>query len=216
MRVVLIAILTMIFAAPAAWAEDVPQVKDFQAGKEYFELAAPRVLAEPDDGRIEVVAFFWYNCPSCYFIDPEITAWAKKLPPDVRLVRMPFSYNPALDVHARIFFALRSMGLDHEADLAVFNLFQDKHQAVREPAELPVLAKALNIDEKELIAAYNSPEVAADLEKMHNLLQAYDLKGVPSMVINGKYLFDIGTTHGAENYLKLADLLISRERLAKK
>jgi len=216
MRVVLIAILAMIFSAPAAWAEDVPEFKDFQAGQEYFVLPSPRVLAEADDGRIEVVSFFWYNCGTCFSIDPEINAWAKKLPPDVKLVRMPFSYNPTLDVHARIFFTLRALGLDHDADLTVFKLFQEKRQPVHEPSQLPRLASALKINEKDLIAAYNSPEVTAKMDQMHKLIEDYRLNGVPSMVVNGKYLFDIGTTHGAENYFKLADLLVSRERLAKK
>jgi len=216
MRVILIAVLAVILSASAILAEDIPDVKDFQMGREYFELPSPRVLAEKDDGRLEVVAFFWYNCGTCYSIDSDITAWAKTLPSDVRFVRMPFAYNPTLDVHARIFFTLQALGQGHEADLAVFNLFQDKRDPVHEPEQLPKLAKALKINEADLIKAYNSPEVSANMAQMHKLLKAYNLQGVPSMVINGKYLFDIGTTHGPEGYFKLADILIDKERQAKK
>ena len=215
MRIVLIAFLALFFLPTAAWAEDATAVKDFQVGREYFELPAPRVLAEQDDGRIEVIAFFWYNCGTCYFIDPEMTAWSKKLPPDVRFIRMPFAYNPTLEVHARIFFALRALDLDHEADLTVFKLFQEDRQPVHEPEQLPRLAKVLKINEQDLVKAYNSQGVSAQMAKMKQLLTAYDLQGVPSLVINGNYLFDIGTTPGPEIYFKLSDLLIPRYRLAK-
>lgn len=216
MRVMPVALLALLLMTPAAMAEDMPGAGNFQTGREYFELPSPRVLAEKDDGRIEVIAFFWYNCGTCYLIDPKVTAWAETLPDDVRLVRMPFSYNPTLDVHARIFFTLRALGKGHDADLAVFRLFQDQRQPIHDPGQLPRLAKALNINEQDLISAYNSPEVSTRMDQMHKLIAAYNLNGVPSMVINGKYLFDIGTAQGPEGYFQLADFLIARERQAGK
>ncbi|MDR2946721.1 MAG: thiol:disulfide interchange protein DsbA/DsbL [Candidatus Adiutrix sp.] len=216
MRSFLIAVLALLFLTPSVRAEQPLDVKNFQPGQEYFELPAPRVLAEPEDGRIEVVAFFWYNCGTCYMMDPQITDWAKTLPADVKMVRLPFAYNPTLEVHARIFFTLEALGLGHEADLTVFRLFQDLRQPVHEPSQLPRLAKALKIDEKKLVDAYNSPAMDIKMSHLNKLMDAYKLQGVPSMVINGKYLFDIGTSHGPDGYFKLAEMLIDRERQAAK
>ncbi|MBD4430653.1 thiol:disulfide interchange protein, partial [Xanthomonas citri pv. citri] len=39
---------------------------------------------------------------------------------------------------------------------------------------------------------------------------------VPTMVVNGKYRFDIGSAGGPEETLKLADYLIEKERAAAK
>lgn len=214
MRFILPAFLAiLLLATPALYAEE-PTA--FEAGREYEVLPTPPVLAEKDDGRIEVVAFFWYNCGACFALDGQLTAWIDKLPDDVRVVRLPFTYNPALDVHARIFFALREMGLGHEEDVTVFKLFQEKRQPIHKPEDLPILAQALKVDVKELEAAFNSPAVAAKLNQLKKLLVDYSLPGVPSMVIGGKYRFDIGTTQGPEGYFELANTLIERERAAKK
>jgi thiol:disulfide interchange protein DsbA len=47
-------------------------------------------------------------------------------------------------------------------------------------------------------------------------MAAYDLPGVPAMVVAGKYRFDIGTARGPDGMFRLADHLIDRERRARK
>ncbi len=205
-------LMLFCFAAPAG-AQGSGEI---QAGREYVELPGSPVLHNPADGRIEVVSFFWYNCGACYHIDPLITDWAAKLPADVRFVRLPFSYREPTIFHARIFFTLRELGLDHKADEIVFDLFQQKHQPVSKPADLPRLAAALKIDPDRLAKVFNSPEVTARMDFLDKLMLAYDLPGVPSMVIDGRYRFDLGTTNGPAGFLEVADQLIEKERQARK
>ncbi len=50
------------------------------------------------------------------------------------------------------------------------------------------------------------------MEKAKKLAMAYQVTGVPTMVVNGKYRFDIGSAGGPEETLKLADYLIEKER----
>ena len=47
------------------------------------------------------------------------------------------------------------------------------------------------------------------------LAKKYEITGVPSMVVNGKYRFDLGTAGGPEGVLNVADQLIAKERAAK-
>ena len=81
---------------------------------------------------------------------------------------------------------------------------------------MPELAKALKIDPEKLTRAFNSAEVSEKMANLDRLMLVYDLPGVPSMVINGKYRFDLGTAHGPDGFLKLADMLIEKERRAEK
>ncbi len=189
---------------------------DFEAGREYETLPAPPVLYGEDDGRVEVLSFFWYNCGTCKLVDPEVSAWAAKLPADVRFVRLPVTFNPTVQLHARIFLTLRALNLGPEADQIVFDLFQVQHKPINHAEQLPELAQALKVDEKLLVKTFNSPQVEAQLAKVEKLVDTYDLPGVPAMVIDGKYRFDIGTAHGPKGYLQLADHLIDQERQARK
>jgi len=202
-------VVCLCFGSPAAAQSG---SNKFKIGEHYSTLAAPAMLTEPDDGRIEVVAFFWYGCGSCFVVDDTITKWAAKLPKDVRFVRRPMIGNPSLDLHGQIFFALRQLGLDHKADMVVFDLFQNQRRPVRSVADLGEVAKALKISEADFKAAFDSKEVKAEMANLEKLMKAYDIPGVPSMVINGKYHFDIGTTNGVDGMLELSDILIKSER----
>ena len=201
-------------AALAAWpVVAAGETLGFQLGREYVELTPPHP-AESGDNRIEVINFFWYGCPHCYVVEPQVDAWAAKLPPDVRFIRLPANFSAHTEFHARIFMALEVLGCGREVHTKVFRIFQDEGRFINDSQALPGLAKDLKLDPQAFVAAFDSREVQARMAALDKLMTAYDLPGVPAMVIAGKYRFDIGTAHGADGMLKLADHLIDRERQA--
>ncbi len=187
-----------------------------EADHRYDNLSSPARLYGQDDGRVEVLAFFWYGCGACRYIDDALQKWAGELPSDVRFTLLPAAFDYPVDFHARIFLTLRALGLGHEADVRVFRIFQEDRKPVSKKEQLPELARALKLDENKFIAAFDSPEVEAGLERLKKLMNTYDLPGVPAMVIDGKYKFDIGQTQGPDGYFDLADELIERERKDRK
>ena len=178
----------------------------------YTELKGSPVLAEKDDGRIEVISFFWYGCGTCFRIDDEVSRWAEKLPSDVRFIRKHVAFGPPVDVHARIFTTLKAMGRGHDDDLKVFKVFLAQRKPVNTLLDLPRLATALNLDENKLIETFNSKEVDQEMAKLNKLMDAYKIEAVPSLVIDGKYVFNVGDTGGPQGYLEQADRLIQKQR----
>ena len=53
------------------------------------------------------------------------------------------------------------------------------------------------------------------MEKAKKLALAYQISGVPAIVVNGKYRFDIGMAGGLQETVDVADALIEQERQAK-
>jgi thiol:disulfide interchange protein DsbA len=202
--------LASLVVCPNAIADE---NQNFQLGREYVELK--QHLAERGDKRIEVIEFFWYGCRHCYTVKTQLEAWAAKLPPDVNFLLMPASFNPQVEFHARIFLALEALGSGPELHSKVFRIFQDEGRFINDLETLPGLAKDLKLDPKTFVEAFNSPAVEARLKTVNELMTAYDLPGVPAMVVAGKYRFDIGTANGPSGMIKLADYLIERERRTK-
>ena len=73
-----------------------------------------------NDGAIEVLEFFAYGCPHCAALEPKLDAWAKKLPADVKIKRVPG--------------AAPIRGIDSAADLMPLNWSQSRH-CFRAPRE---------------------------------------------------------------------------------
>ena len=212
----LFSIITASLAGLCFAQSETPDPAEFQEGTEYFRLPSPPTLLAPDDGKIEVTAFFWYGCRSCYQLDSKLEEWSQNLPGDVRLTILPMTAEPPMDVHARIFLTLGKMGLGKKAQQAVFDIFQIDRQPINVIEQLPELAQKLRVKESALKEAYNSADVDAQMQKLEKLMFLYQIEAVPSMAIDGKYIFDLGTAHGSTGYFALADRLIEECRQDRK
>lgn len=186
---------------------------EFQAGKEYVELKNPVPVAEPE--KIEVVELFWYGCPHCYQFEPIINPWVKQLPDDVDFKRVPAMFGGAWNVHGQMFLALESMNVEQDVHDAVFNAYHRDGNKLETAEKMAELVEGHGVDKAAFLKAYNSFGVKSRAEQAKKLGMAYQITGVPVMVVNGKYRFDIGSAGGPERALEVADFLIEKERAAR-
>ncbi|KAF2408876.1 thiol:disulfide interchange protein DsbA/DsbL [Pseudomonas antarctica] len=198
-----------LFGMTAQAADNVP----LEAGKTYVELANPVPVSEP--GKIEVVELFWYGCPHCYAFEPTINPWAEKLPSDVNFKRIPALFGGPWDAHGQLFITLDTMGVEHKVHNAVFNAIQKEGKRLTKPEEMADFVATQGVDKAKFLETFNSFAVKGKMAQYKELAQKYGVQGVPTMIVNGKYRFDLGTTGGPEQTLNVADQLIAKERAAK-
>ncbi|MGY4534097.1 thiol:disulfide interchange protein DsbA [Pseudomonas sp. TE3786] len=184
-----------------------------EAGKQYVELSSPVPVSKP--GKIEVVELFWYGCPHCYHFEPTINPWIKKLPDDVHFIRIPAMFGGVWDAHGQMFVTLETMGVEDKVHAAVFDAIQQQGKKLAKPEEMAEFLATQGIDKDEFLKTYNSFGVKSQVEKDKKLAMAYQISGVPTMIVNGKYRFDIGSAGGPDQALQVADQLIAKERAAK-
>ena len=193
----------------SAQAADVPLV----AGETYVELSNPVPVAQP--GKIEVVELFWYGCPHCYSFEPVINPWAEKLPADVHFVRIPAMFGGPWDAHGQMFLTLEAMGVENKVHSAVFNAIQKDRKPLTKPDEMADFLATQGVDKDKFLATFNSFAIKGQISKAKELAKKYEVSGVPTMIVDGKYRFDLGTAGGPEQALNVADQLIAKERAAK-
>ena len=203
------ALVTASLFGMTAQAADVP----LEACKTYVELANPVPVSEP--GKIEVVELFWYGCPHCYAFEPTINPWAEKLPADVNFKRIPALFGGPWDAHGQLFITLDTMGVEHKVHNAVFNAIQKEGKRLTKPEDMADFVATQGVDKAKFLETFNSFAVKGKMAQYKELAQKYGVQGVPTMIVNGKYRFDLGTTGGPEQTLNVADQLIAKERAAK-
>ena len=190
----------------SAHAADVP----LEAGKTYVQLSSPVAVAKP--GKIEVVELFWYGCPHCYSFEPVINPWVEKLPADVNFVRIPAMFGGPWDAHGQMFLTLEAMGVEHKVHNAVFNAIQKEGKRLVKPDEMAEFLATQGVDKDKFLSTFNSFAIEGQITKAKELAKKYEISGVPTMIVNGKYRFDLGSSGGAEQTLNVADQLIAKER----
>ena len=190
----------------------VAQAEPIQAGKQYVELTSPVPVSKP--GKIEVVELFWYGCPHCYQFESTINPWVEQLPEDVNFVRMPALFGGVWNVHGQAFITLESMKVEQKVHDAVFEAIHKQGKKLATPEELAEFLATQGVEKDRFLSTYNSFAVKGQMEKAKKLAMAYQISGVPVMVVNGKYRFDISSSGGPQQALQVADHLIAQERAA--
>ena len=187
------------------------QAKAFQSGTDYLTLDKPAPTEAPA-GQIEVVEFFWYNCPHCNAFEPMFDAWAKKLPKDVTVRRAPVAFRADFEPQQRLYYVLESLGKVEELHKKVFNAIHVEKQSLTTAAQITAWVEKQGIPKAKFTELYNSFSISTKARKATQLQDAYALDGVPALGINGRYFTSGTQAKTLERSLQVADYLIGQSR----
>ncbi len=206
-------LLSLLALMPLALSA-APQAPGLQEGRDYERIAAPGPF-QPLDGRIEVVEVFGYTCPHCAHFEPQLAAWAAKLPKDVRFTPVPAAFGGPWDAWARAYYAADQLGVAKRSHAAVFKaLHEDGSLPMQNvsPQELATFYKPFGASEAAYIAALKSDTVQEKLRQAREFAQRTKIPGTPALVINGQYLVK---GQSFEDQLRIASALIAQARNGK-
>ncbi|MBS4056407.1 MAG: thiol:disulfide interchange protein DsbA/DsbL [Bacteroidales bacterium] len=184
-------------------------------GIDYLRLT-PAQPTETKQNQIEIIEFFWYRCPHCFHLEPELNAWAKKLPKNVVLRRVPGVLNDQWIPLTRAFYALEAMGLSEKLHGDVFDAIHNQKIDLNTPETFFSWATNKGVDKNKLINAYNSFGVNSKTMKAKEMSKAYKLSGVPAIAVNGKYTTSAYMTGSQEKLFEAVNELIEIERKSKR
>ncbi len=182
---------------------------EFDEGIEYKRLSNP--VPTEDPGRIEVVELFWYGCPHCYRAEPYVKRWLKKKPENVYFKHIPAVFNSKWAFHAKAFYTAEALGVMDKFHPAMFDAIQVQHRKMATPEELRKLFASLGVPEADFNKAFNSFMVDSRVRRATDLTRRYGISGVPSLVVDGKYVTDGPMANGHAGMFKVVDYLIGLE-----
>jgi thiol:disulfide interchange protein DsbA len=170
-------------------------------------------------GKIEVIEFFWYECPHCNAFEPALDAWVKRQPEDVAFRRVPvwFREEP-FSAQQRLFYALEALGALPTLHRKVFFAIHVEHTRLRTPEDLAAFALKNGIDPLKFMAAYNAFGVQSKSLQARQTAAAYKIDAVPAMGVQGRYytngtLANAGAAAGSnERMLDVVDALVAKVR----
>ncbi|HYQ73338.1 MAG TPA: thiol:disulfide interchange protein DsbA/DsbL, partial [Gammaproteobacteria bacterium] len=111
------------------------QANEYQEGKEFLLLSTPQPTSTGDD-KVEVVELFWYGCPHCFDLEPEVQAWLERKPDYVELVRMPAIVGPRWELLAQAYYTAELLGISDKIHPALFEAIHEKDMKIDDEAAL--------------------------------------------------------------------------------
>lgn len=211
-------VLLAAIASTAAAATTTAPPSLWQEGVNYTRLVPAQPTSVPT-GQVEVIEFFWYACPHCYAIDPLVEAWRKTKAPYISFSRVHVMWQDGHRALARMFYTLDSLGKINDLNAAIFkeihvngNPLVDVGNDAQKSEEIQTaFVSKLGVPAAAFKNAYHSFAVETALQRADQLWQRYRISGVPTFVINGKFVADVGTAQGEDRLIALINDLAAVE-----
>ena len=196
----LAAVASTVAAATSSSSAIAASGDKWQEGVNYTRVVPAQPTNVPA-GQVEVLEFFWYACPHCYALEPSVAAWLKNKPAYITFTRVPVEWNEGHRALARLFYALEGMGKLNDFHSEIFKEIQVNGDPLVGPdpnnptsAERTQLAfiRKLGLSDADFTKAYHDMNTETAMQRADQLAQRYRVAGVPTFVINGKYVTDLG------------------------
>ncbi|MDD5175124.1 MAG: thiol:disulfide interchange protein DsbA/DsbL [Sterolibacterium sp.] len=177
--------LLLVFSVSVAFAE-------LTEGRNFILIAAQPTEAstlQSIKDKVEVTEFFWYGCSHCHDLDPVLNQWRKTLPEDVVFRRIPAIFlDGRWAPGARLFYALDAIAEEQRLHSELFDAIHVGHMNYRDEKEVTEWLAQKGVERGKFSAAYNSAAVQSKVNRAQDLTQAHAIRGVPTVIVAGKYL----------------------------
>jgi protein dithiol oxidoreductase (disulfide-forming) len=179
-----------------------------------YEVLTP---AQPvqNPAKIEVMEFFWYGCPHCYHLEPAVQEWLKSKPENVEFIRQPAIFSELWGKHAKIYYTAEALGIVDKVHKPIFDAIQNKNPKLDTEEEIAKFFASYGVKDEDFRNAFNSFAVDAKLRQAGGMGKRYNITGVPTIIVNGKYRVTAQSAKTQENMLPVTDKLIQMESQAK-
>jgi protein dithiol oxidoreductase (disulfide-forming) len=161
-------------------------------GVDYRTLESPQQTAS--GAKVEVTEFFWYSCSHCNAFEAPLTDWVKKQGGAIVFKRVPVQFGQSPEQQQRfvpqqkLYYALEAMGKVDTLHQKVFDAIHVNRQTLNSDAAIADFMEKQGVDKKSFLDVYHSFGVQSKARRAAQLQQAYEIDGVPTVAIGGRYI----------------------------
>jgi protein dithiol oxidoreductase (disulfide-forming) len=199
--------LVAMLMSLTVWAAEAER---FQNGVHYETL--PYAVKTADPARVEVTEMFGYLCPHCNSFEPLVNGWQKRQDADVQFVRVPVVFGRSWEPYARAYYSAELMGAVDKSHQQMFDAIHLHKQRFGTQEDMVEFYGKLGVDSAKFAKLMNSFAVNTKLNQGESKARSYEITGVPTMVVNGKYRVTASSAGGHQQMLDVVDFLVEKER----
>ncbi|SFR56614.1 thiol:disulfide interchange protein DsbA/DsbL [Thiomicrospira sp. ALE5] len=145
----------------------------------------------------QVTEVFFYGCPHCYNLQNSLYKWLETKPAQVNFERMPAVLNNQSWIFmARVYYAAEDLNIIDQSNRAFFDALHRDRLPLSNLASIAEFHSQFNVTADQFIQSFNSFKVDQSVRRAQRRTQAYGIEGVPSLIVNGRYLTDLTMSGG--------------------
>ncbi|PJG57780.1 thiol:disulfide interchange protein DsbA/DsbL [Aeromonas cavernicola] len=183
------------------------------AAPEFKEGVNYDVVKQTSTAQPEVMEFFSYYCPHCAKFEPIVEDLKKSLPQGVPMKKNPVNFmggdmGPELQ---RAYAVANLLNVETKLTPAIFSTIHTDRKPPKDRSDVKQLFVANGVPAQEFDGAVDSFAVSGMVSQFDRNNESYNIRGVPSFVVNGKYMVKIESITSQEQFNQLVQFLLAKK-----
>lgn len=193
--------VALVLTTPIAYGQS------FVESEDYVTLQGDAEISP--DGRVEVIEFFWFGCPTCFRFEPILLAWDK--PDSISFKTVPAILNRASEFHAHAYYAMELLDLEEQLMQPFYDELHVKRNRVVNAEDFEEWASTQSgVDAAKLATTTHSFAAMTKVRQANLLAENYKISGVPTIVVGGKYRTSPAMADSFINTLEIVEFLVEK------
>jgi len=213
----IILILSLILFPLAGLAATTPTITEGVQYKAVSFAANYPTRFDIPKNKVLVVEFFSYGCPWCFQFNPLLEAWLKTKPNYVEFERIPVTFEQGWDIYAKAYYTAEALGITDKITPAIFNAIHIQNENLTSESAMQTFFASQGVSKQQFENAFDfSPGIGMQMQNDANLMMAYQVFIVPTIIVDGKYYTNPQLVQGDDELLlQVVKTLVAKEKSAK-
>ena len=182
---------------------------DYQAGTHYLVLDEP--ISSSRTETVVVNEFFGYTCPHCNNFEPQLHRWATEQTDGVTFMPIPVIFGRSWEPYAKAYYIALNLGVLEQTHQAMYDAVHIDERRMTNRQALAGFFAEHGVSKADFDNAYDSFDLQNKLRQGSRLAAQAKITGVPSMLVNGKYMVNATLAGSKEGMLAVVDYLVELE-----
>lgn len=186
-------IRALLIGCTLAVTSMVVSAQALEEGVHYRELSNPLNVSIPSGKDAVIHEFFWYGCIHCYNLEPAVIEFKAQLPENLAFEEVPATFSDIHELHGRAFYAWQLLDLPAGTHQAIYDeIFVRNNNLRSESALASFMASRYDVTEADFERMMNSFSVQTKIRVAQNMTAGAQVRGTPSVMVNGRYMIESG------------------------
>lgn len=189
---------------------------EFIEGKHYVRIL-PAMKTDVIDGKVEVAELFWFGCPHCYSMEPDIVKYKANHPEYVDFKQVPAMLNPAWASDANTYFIASILDPKESKNLVtkIFDSIHKEKRRLRSPKAILRFFVEQGYTEEQVMKVTTSMAFKTKFARAQEFGRGTQANSVPTMIVNGKYRTSPYMAGGNKKAMEVVAYLAKKENDSK-
>ncbi len=196
--------------------QQVAVAEPFKEGKDYQVIPHQASIPSFPADTVTVTEFFSYGCPWCYEFEPQLVKWVKTKPTYVTFNRIPVVFEQYWDLYAKAYYIALALGIEKKITPKLFYAIQDQNKSLGSESAMEEFFMSVGVKKNIATQAFeDSPTLDTQIKQGVQLMQAYQVYVIPSIIVDGKYRTDLQMAENEKRFISITQFLIEKTKKEK-